>query len=90
MATVKNYTEIEIEQTIKEYIVKEFFYDKPDLVLSNDLPLIESGMNDSLAIFLLADFLEKKFDVKFNLEEFLLENFGTVKAIKCLVISKLK
>lgn len=89
MTAVNKYTEAQIEQIIKEHIVKEFLYDRPDVVLSNDLPLIEAGMNDSLGIFLLADFLTEKFGVTLNPEEFLLENFETVNAIKSLIISKL-
>ena len=38
----------DIEQTIKEYIVKEFMFDRPTTVLDNDLPLIEEGIIDSL------------------------------------------
>ncbi|MCC5637003.1 acyl carrier protein [Nostoc sp. CHAB 5844] len=89
MSTVKKYTAIEIEQIIKDYIINEFLYDKPNIVLSNDLPLIESGMNDSLGIFILADFITKKFGITLNTEELLLENFGTVNAIKSLIMSKL-
>jgi acyl carrier protein len=90
MTEVKKYTEDQIVDKIKEHIVKEFFYDRPNDVLLNDSPLIEAGMNDSLGIFLLAEFLEKEFGFTLNPEEFLLENFETVNAIKSLVVSKLQ
>lgn len=90
MTAVNKYTEAQIEQMIKDYILKEFMYDRADGILSNYLLLLEEGIIDSLGIFKLASFLEEKFGVTLNPEEFLLENFGTVNAIKSFVISRLQ
>jgi|JFJP01.1.fsa_nt_gi Acyl carrier protein len=89
MTAVNKYTEAQIEEIIKEHIVQNFMYDRPDGIFSNDLPLLEEGIIDSLGILKLASFLEEKFGVTLNPEELLLENLGTVNAIKSFIISRL-
>ena len=80
----------DIEQTVKEYIIKEFMFDKPTTVLADDLPLIEEGIIDSLGIFVLIAFIEDQFKIKMQPEDVVMDNFGTVNAIKGLVMSKLE
>ncbi len=84
------YTDQQIETTVKDYIVKEFMYDKSDITLSNDLPLIESGVIDSLGIFTLIAFMESEMKVKLQPDDVVIENFETVEAIKSLVKSRQK
>lgn len=86
---INNYTDAEIEQIIKEHIVQKFMYNRPDAILSNDIPLILEGIIDSMSLFKLANFLEEKFGVTFNPDEFSTENFETVNAVKSLVIKKM-
>jgi acyl carrier protein len=78
-----------IEQVINDYIVQECMFDQPDAVLDNDEHLIESGIIDSLGIFVLVGFLEKRFGVKIQPEDVVLANFRTVVAVKDLVAAKL-
>jgi acyl carrier protein len=73
------------EQAIKDYIVREFMYDKPEQSLENDEPLIEGEILDSLGIFTLVAFLEKQFGAKLQASDLTLENFQTVNTIKRLV-----
>ena len=82
-------TEQELEQQIKDYIIKEFLYDKPAVTLDKDSLLIEEGIIDSLGIFILISFIDEEFKVKIEADEVLLENFETLNAIKSLVMSKL-
>jgi acyl carrier protein len=89
MTLINNYTETQIEQIIKEHIVQKLMYRGTDVILSNEVPLIEAGILDSMSIFRLASFLEEKFGFTLNPEEFLMENFETVNAIKSLVFRKL-
>ena len=79
----------DIEQTIKEYLIKEFMFDKPTTVLDNDLPLIEEGIIDSLGIFLLIAFIEDQFKIKIKPDDVVLKNFDSVNAIKALILSRL-
>lgn len=78
-----------VEQPIKDYIVKEFLFDSPGKTVNNDDLLIQEGIVDSLGIFLVISFLETEFGIKIQPAEVVLENFETVNAIKHLVISKM-
>jgi len=84
------YTEQEIERTLKDYIVKEFMYDKLEITLANDLPLIESGIIDSLGIFTLIGYIESEMKVKIRPDDVVIENFETVDAVTTLVKSRQK
>jgi methoxymalonate biosynthesis acyl carrier protein len=56
--------------------------------VSPDEPLIENGVLTSLQTVELVTFLEEKFDIFVEDEEFDEENFGSVEAIAGLVASK--
>jgi methoxymalonate biosynthesis acyl carrier protein len=56
--------------------------------VSPDEPLIENGVLTSLQTVELVTFLEERFDVLVEDEEFDEENFGSVEAIAGLVASK--
>ncbi|MEA5510552.1 acyl carrier protein [Crocosphaera sp. UHCC 0190] len=81
--------EQEVQQVVKKHIAEQFMYDKPEVNLDNDLPLIEQGIIDSVGIFQMISFLEDKFQVILDPDEVLLENFETVSAISSFVIDKL-
>jgi phosphohistidine swiveling domain-containing protein/acyl carrier protein len=78
-----------IEQVIREYLVGESGGGVAGAVLADDEPLYEKGIIDSAGVFALAAFLEKRFAIRLQPEDSLLENFGSVKALTCLVQSKL-
>ena len=56
--------------------------------VSPDEPLIENGVLTSLQTVELVTFLEERFDIVVEDEEFDEENFGSVEAIAGLVASK--
>jgi acyl carrier protein len=74
-----------IEQAVKDFIVKEFLFDKPGQHLESDDLLVASDIIDSLGIFMLVAFLEKRFGVGVQPDDVILENFETVTAIMRLV-----
>jgi len=80
----------EIKEKLKNYIQKEFLYDKPELIIDDETLLIEEDIIDSLGIFVLISFLTDNFQVKIKPEEVVVENFATLDTITELVISKLK
>ena len=85
----ERYTEQEVEEILKSQILKEFMYDKPQVVLDNDSLLIEEEIIDSLGIFVLISLMEEQFNIKINPDEVMLDNFETIDTIKSLVMSKL-
>jgi len=77
----------DIEQKIKDYILREFLPD--ELLLDSDLPLIQQGIVDSLGILQLVSFIEEEFNIKIAPEDVVLKNFAMVNEIKKLVMAKL-
>ncbi|HVM01463.1 MAG TPA: acyl carrier protein [Acidimicrobiales bacterium] len=56
--------------------------------LSDDYPLIENAVIDSLGIFEMVRFIESEFDVEVDDEDLLLDNFATIADIARLVDAK--
>ncbi len=56
--------------------------------LNDDVPLLESGIIDSLGILDVVGFLERTFDIKIEDEELTPENFGNIKRIAFFVEKK--
>ncbi|MES2203584.1 MAG: acyl carrier protein [Pseudomonadota bacterium] len=82
-------TDAELETLLTEYITKEFLYDKPQVVLTNDLNIIEQRLVDSMDIFRLIQFIEKETGIIWEPEEMVQTNFKTINAIKTLALKKL-
>lgn len=80
----------QIENSIKEHILKEFTSAQFEGNLDNDFPLVEEGIIDSMGIFRLVNFLEDQFGFTFDPQELLMENFETINAIKAFVVLKIK
>lgn len=77
-----------MEQIIKDYIIKEFMFDNPQATLTDDQPLIEDGIIDSLGIFTLIAFVEQQFGVKVDPTDVVVENFQSVRKVADLVRSR--
>lgn len=77
-----------LERDLKDFIRKEFLFDRPDTDLSNDLSLIESGIIDSLGIFTLISHLEDAFGVQIQPEDVVIENFETIDSIKKMIAER--
>ncbi|MFZ4657046.1 MAG: acyl carrier protein [Caldilineaceae bacterium] len=75
----------ETKATIKQYITQEFLYDRPEVNLTDDFPVMQQRVIDSLQIIQLLSFLQEKFDLIFNAEDLTLENFASVNEVAALV-----
>lgn len=56
--------------------------------LTEDTPLVESGLVDSLSLFMLIGFVQKTFGVEIRPDEIIVANFATIRAIEHFVASK--
>ncbi len=56
--------------------------------LSDDLPLLESGIIDSLGVLDVVEFLEQTFTMKIEDDELTPANFGNIKCMAALVDQK--
>lgn len=75
-------------------VVRDFVFDELNFrgsknELSDDYSLLENEVVDSMGLFHLVGFLEKKFDVIIPDEDLIPEHFGTIGGIAALINSKL-
>ena len=70
-----------MESLISDYISRELASDQGTFHLTNDTPLLDSHIIDSLSLLKLVLFLEEKFGVSVGQDELVPENFSTVDAI---------
>jgi acyl carrier protein len=70
-----------METVINDYISREFVRDTALLPLTDDTPLLESGILDSLSLLQLVVFLEERFGITVGDADLLPQNFETVNTI---------
>jgi acyl carrier protein len=70
-----------METVINDYISQEFVRDEALLPLTDETPLLESGILDSLSLLQLVVFLEERFGITVGDADLLPENFETVNTI---------
>lgn len=87
---LRNYTEREIEQLLKDCIVQKLLIKESEVTLENDTILIEEGIIDSLGILALISLIAEQFGVSIASEEIVLKNFKDLNSIKSLVLNKVK
>ncbi|MGH8937557.1 MAG: acyl carrier protein [Acidimicrobiia bacterium] len=79
----------DVEQVIRDYLVREHMEGFPEQDLSADMNLIDEEIIDSLGIFSLIGYISETFGVEVDPEEVTLENFESIASISQLVSSKL-
>jgi acyl carrier protein len=75
-----------IEDDIRRFIVEEL--NGPPQQLTNDFPLIEGSVLDSLGIFQLVGFLESEYGIQIDDEELVPDHFATIGDVARLVSTK--
>lgn len=70
-----------METIINDYISREIVPDPALLPLSNETPLLDSGILDSLSLLRVVVFLEEQFGITMDDADLLPENFASVNAI---------
>ena len=78
----------ETESFIREYIHHEFMPGTPADALSNETPLLRSGILDSISVLRLVAHLEATYNVEFEPYELDSDNLETTQAIAALAVSK--
>lgn len=77
-----------IEDAIRRFIIEELSSDGTDGPVTDEYPLLERQVLDSLGMFQLVGYLESEFGIEVLDEELVPANFGTVHDIARLVQSK--
>jgi acyl carrier protein len=70
-----------VETVINDYISQELVRDLALLPVTDDTPLLESGILDSLSLLQLVVFLEERFGITVGDADLLPQNFETVNTI---------
>lgn len=78
----------EILETVRKYVLEEFLPDEDPAALTDDTPLLTTGILDSVATLKLITFLEDEFRVEIRASEADPENIDTLALITALVASK--
>lgn len=80
----------DLKPAIKQYILKEFLPGEDIANLGDDLPLITSGILDSIATLKLVLHLEERYGITLAAHEADKENLDTVERISALVSTKMR
>lgn len=80
----------DVEQLIKNYIMREFLPGEDPSELTYSTPLITTGILDSIATLKLVAFLEEEFSVTIEAYEVDIEHMDTLELITELVCSKIQ
>ena len=79
---------METRQSIRRYILDEHLPNEPETSLRDDMPLLTTGIIDSIGIIKLIGFIESEFGIEIEPLEAIGENFQTVDAISRFVARK--
>jgi len=78
----------EIKNTIKTFILSEYLPGEDPAALTDDTPLMTTGILDSIAVLKVVTFLENKFGIIVEPHEAVVENLNTLSDISRFVGSK--
>jgi acyl carrier protein len=73
------------ESTIREFLIRDVFYDRDLANLKPDESLLERGLLDSLSILKIVTFCEESFGISIPDTDVLPDHFDSIRAIARLV-----
>jgi acyl carrier protein len=77
-----------IVDTVRAFLVREFFRGEAVEALALDQPLVSSGLLDSIATLKLVLFLEKQFDISIDSRDIVAGELETLNSMEGLVRHK--
>ena len=78
-----------VNNTVKQFIMRHFSHARTRL-LTDDDPLLESGIVDSLGVLDIVSFIESDLGVIVDDEDLVRENFGSIRRIATYIENKQK
>jgi acyl carrier protein len=76
---------VSTEDRVRRFIATELHWHGPVEDLTDDLPIIDDQVVDSMGIFQIVTFLEREFGIEILDEQLVPEHFGTIAGIARLV-----
>ncbi len=80
---------MQIEQRIREFIVKNLYYAE-DNPIADDDSFLETGVVDSMGVMELVAFIQSEFGVEVAQREIVVENFDSIRKLANFVRRKLQ
>jgi len=80
---------VDIAADLRSYITGELRWSGSADQLTDDFPLVERDVIDSMGIFQLIEMIEARYDVTIDEDDIVLENFGSIGQIVRLVSARL-
>ncbi|HWJ50817.1 MAG TPA: acyl carrier protein [Solirubrobacteraceae bacterium] len=78
------------EERIRDFLVEEANWDGPREELTDDLPLIEQHVIDSMLLLRMVAWLESEYGIAINDADVVPSNFGSIERISQMVAAKLE
>ena len=75
-------------ERIRDYLIEELHWEGSRSELTDELPLIENRLLDSMGLLRLVAWLESSYGIEIADEEVIPANFGTIASIQRLVNGK--
>jgi acyl carrier protein len=80
---------VEIKPEVREFVARHYLPDEPAEAVTDTMPLITSGIIDSIGMLGLVDFIEGRYAIEFLPREIDVHSMDTVERIECLIRAKL-
>lgn len=80
---------MEIKNEIRAFVAANYLPDTPPDAISDAMPLITSGIIDSIGMLGLVDFIESRFAIEFLPREIDVQALDSVQQIEALIQGKL-
>ena len=81
---------MDIVEELKAYILDELLFDRDDIILESDDPILEKKIIDSMALVQLVSFMEDQYGIQVEDDEYLIENFKTIRHMKDCILRKIQ
>jgi acyl carrier protein len=76
---------VDIRDDLRRYFIEERRWLGDPALLTDEYPLVDNDVLDSLGIFQLIETIENRYGVEIDEDDIVIENFGTIGAIQRLV-----
>jgi acyl carrier protein len=81
--------ELNVRSTVREFVIREFLLDEDPANLTDDAPLITSGIMDSIGTIRLVSHLEQEFGITLEQRDITVQHFNSVNDIVATVSRKI-
>ncbi|MBU8894064.1 hypothetical protein DRW03_12975 [Corallococcus sp. H22C18031201] len=88
--TIGDFTEEQVARIIRDHIDQEFLFRSRDAGLTEEDSLISRGVIDSMGLFRLVNFLERRFAICVSPPDIVMDNFRSLQAIRVFTLARLR